>query len=478
MHKKRENGLTKDIMKQLNEKLPTFLILPDSGSNDLKELKELKSKGVDVLVLDHHSMGEESEDAVIINPQICLDTYSNENLAAGGIVYKFLQALDDYYGINDADNYLTLVAVSAISDIMLTTEKETRYYINRGLSQINNPLIKHLAFKNIGHDKDVTMIGVSFKIANFINAIIRVGTQEEKEIIFRAMLGEEEIETRISKYRGVEREVTENLCEKSYRLMTNARGRQNRTKKKLTDEAIQYIEDNNLDKNAFIIVKLDDVPSGFSGLIASSIASAYYKNAVVLSWCNKENAYTGSLRNSPNASIKNVKSFLESVGLFDWIRGHEGAAGVKIKEDSLPKLDKTINSKLQFEKGESEIPVDFIISSKALTSDLIEEVASLEKHFGKGCEQPLFAIEGIKVDCDTITYGNVMKTNIGKIEIMSFSNHRGLQELTDKGNQTASITVVGELGVNEFMGKRTLQVKAESIRIDSHEEKSKFLFQF
>src|SRR5690606_30829786 len=104
------------------------------------------------------------------------------------------------------NNYLDLVACSSIADSMDITEKETRYYVYEGLKKLNNPFLKHLAFKNIGHNKEVYPLRVSFKMANYINAVIRAGDMNDKETMVRAMLGEESTVTRISKYRGVEKE--------------------------------------------------------------------------------------------------------------------------------------------------------------------------------------------------------------------------------------------------------------------------------
>lgn len=466
MHESRSNGLTDYMMKRLKNNKPDLLFMPDSGSNDHLQLKELSDLEVDVIILDHHiveSGASPCDSVVTVNPQLCLDTYPNENLAAGGIVYKFLQALDDYYNINDADSYLDLVAISTISDAMELTEKESRYYVYKGLGNIQNSFIKQLILKNADWAKEIHPTIVSFHISNFINATIRIGTVEEKETVFRALLNEEDTTSRISKYRGVERVVVETLAEQAYRLCVNARGRQNRRKAKLYEEAVAQIEENQLDQNIFIVVKLDDVPSGFSGLVAMSIASSYRKPAIVVSK-GKDGLYTGSLRGNSSSPVENIKSFLLETELFEFIRGHEAAAGLAVTEENLAKLDKAINSKLQFEKSSKPIEVDFEIHSSSLTTSLIEEVEGYAKHFGKGCEEILFAITDVEVNCSDITFGNTQKFSKGNIEIMSFSVDNRFQSLASEG-KSAKITIIGTLGLNRFLGKVTHQVKAEAFDI-------------
>lgn len=79
-------------------------------SNDYKEHKILKERGTDVLVLDHHDAdGGESEDAIVVNNQLC--DYPNKSLCGAAVVYKFIQGIDAKYGNNLADNYLDLVSL-------------------------------------------------------------------------------------------------------------------------------------------------------------------------------------------------------------------------------------------------------------------------------------------------------------------------------------------------------------------------------
>lgn len=478
IHDKRVNGLTETMMKQIYELEVSLVIVPDAGSNDQSQIKELNEKGIDVIVLDHHSINEDTviEHGIIINPQLCLDTFPNPDFSGVGVTYKFLQALDNHYGFNGADEYLDLVSIGNISDSVSQVHPESRYYIYKGLANIKNPFFKELIKKNADWADEIYPMIVSWQLVNHLNAIIRMGTMEEKQTVFKAMLGEEDTITRISKYRGIEREVTETLPQQAVRLCSNARGRQNRLKKKLLDEAMQKVEEQGLHNNAFIILTLDEVPNGFSGFLAGDLAGTYRKPCLVLTWFEKDKTYNGSLRAYSGGSLQNVKSFLEELSLFEWIRGHEGAAGVSISEGNLRILDKAINKKLQFASN-SLIPVDFEISSKALTIDLVKEVASYDKHFGKNCEPPVFAITDVEIDCSTIQFSGIMKTATRGVELLSFNVDKRLEELADS-KKIAVVDLVGELGLNHFNGAVTPQVKITAIDIKQVREKPAFSFEF
>src|SRR5690606_29960535 len=108
IHEMRVNGLTEDMMNKIKKLNVDLVIIPDAGSNDQTQIKELNGLGIDVIVLDHHAIEEDTviEHGVIVNPQLCLDTYPNDALSGVGITYKFLQALDDFYGLNGANDFL------------------------------------------------------------------------------------------------------------------------------------------------------------------------------------------------------------------------------------------------------------------------------------------------------------------------------------------------------------------------------------
>ena len=137
IHTGKQHGITKDI--QIPDDID-LLIVPDAGSNQFEEHKELKDKGIDIIILDHHEAEEITQDAIIVNNQLC--NYPNKQLSGVAIVYKFLQALDDETWNSMADDYLDLVALGLIGDSMKVTEMETKYLIEKGLSKIRNKQFK------------------------------------------------------------------------------------------------------------------------------------------------------------------------------------------------------------------------------------------------------------------------------------------------------------------------------------------------
>ena len=166
-----------------------LVIIPDAGSNQYEEHKKLAEMGIDVLVIDHHESEHYSEHAIVINNQMC--DYPNKSLSGAGMVYKFLQRLDEFLDLNYADSFLDLAATGIVGDMMLLQDLETRYIVNYGLSHINNFGLKTLIKKqefSIGDINNISPNSISFYITPLINAIIRVGTMEEKETLFNSFI--------------------------------------------------------------------------------------------------------------------------------------------------------------------------------------------------------------------------------------------------------------------------------------------------
>lgn len=149
--------------------------------------KKLKERGIDVLVIDHHEAEKVSENAVIINNQLC--NYPTKSLSGVGMVYKFCQYFDFIMNTDYADYILDLVALGMIADMMDMRDFETRHLITRGLENIRNPFFHGMVEKNAySLGGDLTPMGVAFYVAPYVNATIRMGSPEEKKIMFESML--------------------------------------------------------------------------------------------------------------------------------------------------------------------------------------------------------------------------------------------------------------------------------------------------
>lgn len=304
-----------------------LVIIPDAGSNQYEEHKELSDRGIDVLVIDHHESEYYSDYAIVINNQMC--DYPNKSLSGAGVVYKFLQKLDEVLKIDYADLFLDLAATGIVGDMMLLQDLETRYIVSYGLSHINNFGLKTLIKKqefSIGDTNNISPNDISFYITPLINAIIRVGTMEEKETLFKSFISGQELVP--STKRGHKVGDTEVCAEQAARYGTNCRSRQN----KILDAGVDYlafkIQKEELNDNQIIFVRLDEeeeerIPSELTGLIAMKLVQKFGKPTIVTRLGN-DNEWSGSLRGLNNSDFSDFKKFCNDSNMFTFAEGRFG----------------------------------------------------------------------------------------------------------------------------------------------------------
>ena len=211
------HGLDDDIVISDDTKL---LIIPDAGTNDTEQCRELSEKGIDILILDHHESEEKNPYALIVNNQMS-DNYFNKDFCGAGVVYKFLQALDAETWNEFADDYLDLCALANISDVMDMRSFETRYITNLGLLNITNKCFQALIkAQDYSINGKVNIHNIQWYITPILNGMIRIGLSDEKELLFRAFIEKDEFfeyKKRATKNKPVET-IQESIYDRAARL--------------------------------------------------------------------------------------------------------------------------------------------------------------------------------------------------------------------------------------------------------------------
>lgn len=339
VHEHKQHGLSDKIdwLENINDHYELILV-PDAGSYDIEYHQRLMEMGCDVLCLDHHEQQYDEQgqpictnlpNTIIVNNQLSPE-YSNKSLCGAGVVYKFCEVLDDILGIQQAQNYLDLVALGEIADVMDRTTSETNYLMLTGLKQIKNKgfqtLLEAQSFslkeKAVYPYPNLTPIDVAFYIAPLINAITRVGTQTEKETMFYCFIEPERIVQ--STKRGAKIGDIETAASQTARVGANAKAKQNRIKEKAIDLIDFKIQKNNLLENNIILIEVDDednIPQELTGLVAMAVVSKYHKPCMI-GRRNDSNIIQGSIRSDSNFNgLPSFKAFLEQSNLIDYAAG-------------------------------------------------------------------------------------------------------------------------------------------------------------
>lgn len=467
------------------DKIPagtTLVIAPDSSSNEYDIHKELKKQGIDVLVLDHHEADQVSQYACVVNNQLC--DYPNKTLSGVGIVYKLCQRIDEIMGEQHADNFLDLVSTGLIGDMMDIRNMETRYLISCGFNSLRNPFVKGMTNKNSYSLKgELTPIGVAFYIVPLVNAVTRVGTQDEKQVLFDSMLEWKAYKLVPSTKRGCSGQ-EEQLIEQALRVCTNVKSRQTR----LQDAAVETIErliaDAGLLEHKLLIVCLDEahkIDPGITGLIANKLMAKYQRPVALLNKFEREDGvyYSGSARGYDKSRMKDFRSFVLESELSVLAQGHANAFGISFKEENIPLFLEYSDKKLADFDFTPSYRVDYIGRPQTFNPQIILDLGEHKELWGQNMEEPLIAIEHIQVTKDMVTLMSRDKNPTLKIQLpngVSCIKFKSSEEeyeefLTEQGCVT--INLVGKPEVNRYYSSITPQLIITDYEIIN---KQKFYF--
>lgn len=491
IHEHKQHGLEDKTDWFINEEQYDLIILPDAGSFDGKFMQQLQEIGTEVLVLDHHSLPEDYDmeketpsNTTVINNQLS-PNYPNKSLCGAGVTYKFCEVLDDILGINLAYEFIDLAALGEIADVMNRCDVETNYIIMEGLRNIKNEGLMTLIEAQSYSLKEraqypyngLTPIDIAFYIAPLINAIIRVGSLQEKETLFYCFTDPNKVVK--STKRGAKPEDTETASEQTARVGANAKARQNKIKERALDLIDFKIQKENLNENNIIIVELeeeDKIPQEMTGLIAMAVVSKYGKPCMI-GRKNSLGNVQGSIRSDGNfAGLPSFKKFLEESQLMNFVAGHDNSAGWGIKEDNLEELLEYANKNLNDEDFSSSYLIDYIF--KADEKELIPvgmEIASCPELFGNG-------IDEVKVIITDIPLSNILIMGADKSSIKISSNYVDYIKFKDldfieeiMNNRQKKITIKGKFNLNNWQNHKSLQVFIEDYDFQE-EDDSRFDF--
>lgn len=474
------NGKMHGINPALIPPETTLVIAPDSSSNDYDIHKMLHNKGVEVLVLDHHQAEKISEYACIVNNQLC--DYPTKSLSGVGVVYKLCQFIDSLLPASEqkANQFLDMVAVGLVGDMMDLRDFETHYLVQTGLSQLQNPFIKGMAEKNhyqLGDNP--TPIGVAFYIVPLINSITRVGTLEEKTLLFESMLNWKAFDLVPSTKRGCAGQ-QETRLDQSLRTCTNVKNRQTRNQDAAVEQVKSIIKENNLLDHKILLVKLEH-PSfdrGITGLIANKLMAEYQRPVALLVEVDEDGkkAWSGSARGYEKSKLNDFRGFCRDSGLIYLAEGHPNAFGFGILDENFDAFVEYADTTLKDIEFSPSYKVDFIHSANDIRPKEILELGNMKNLWGQNVDEPLIAVEHLSITKDMITLMSRDRHPTLKIQLsngvtcIKFKSSEEELESLFSENGCVTINLVGKAEVNKYFNSVTPQLIIQNYEIVNRQE--------
>ena len=473
-HENKAHGLTPQIMEKLTVIDYSLIFVPDAGSSDFDEHRIINELGKDVIILDHHECDKYSEHAIVVNNQLSKRT-TNKSLTGVGMVYKFCKMLDEHFGVNYADDYLDIFALGMIADVSDLKNCESRYLVLKGLEQIQNGTNKNEFIKKLYKNKTysmnnkVSISNVAFYMCPAVNAIIRGGTMEEKDLLFRAFCGDDsEVEYKkeslplsdvvVKLYGGLKRK-QDKIVEDSVKILSN------------------QIEEYELNKCEIMIVNGSEIEdSTYNRIIVNKLADKYKRHCILLR--EKDGGkYLGSATGIKNKELSDLRQWCKDTNLFELAEGHALAHGVIIHKKNIDKLYEII---YQIETSDELLyDVDMILNEKILTQNLVFSVAQLSEVWGNGIEEPMFALEDIKLATKDIQLiganKNTLKFKFKDVDFIKFKvDETTMNELYSL--DYIKLTIIGKFKMNSFGSKVSPQIQVEDFMFEECEKVNSFRF--
>jgi len=418
----------------------SLIISVDCGITAISEVEFAKSIGVDMIITDHHEVGEEIPDAVaVINPKRADDGYPFSKLSGVGVAYKLVCAL----GIDEhKEEYVAFTALGTLAD-MMPVVGENRKLIIEGMKYIKQGVnlgLSQLMLKaGVSHNR-FNSFSLSFVIAPRMNA---AGRLESAETALKLLLEDDEYTAGI---------IAEKLC-----VLNKMR---QETEAKIFKQAVERLEGNSSYKNDKVIVLYDESwHQGVIGIVAAKITEKYEKPAILFTSANGNGK--GSGRSVSGFSIH--KAVSECSDLLTKFGGHEYAVGLGIEVEKIEDFRRKINevaSEITLEPR--SLVIDSELYEDEISFDTFEQISSIEP-FGEGNPQPIFLIRDMK-----LAYMRVVGEKHTRISFKkSAYSYDGIfynntpnsldVQLGDK------VDVVFTLSINEYNGTENLQIVVKDI---------------
>lgn len=461
IHKGKAHGLSEfvDVMCEDDSKL---VIIPDAGSGDSKECEKLIKSGKDVIILDHHSIDASDNPAIVVNNQLS-NKVTDKAMTGVGITYKFTKLLDEYYGVNYADDYLDLVALGMIGDRADAVNLQTRYLILKGLEQIRNKVNKNKLISILvdaqmySMNNKITINGIGFYVCPLMNSMIRLGEYEDKCYMFEALCNSDKMLDRKVRGKGVV-----NMTIQEYVL--KACQSSNRKQKKITEDSAaalsEEIKQFNLNKLPILVCNAkDNVDSNSTGLIANRLADQYQRPCLLMR--RKGDVCRGSGRGSDKCEILNFNQWCKDTGLFNKVEGHPNAFGCEIYFENTNKLFSLLSTMRKID--EPTYHVYNVYEANQIHDQIIKNVAKWDGIWGNTISEPIFLIKNIPCNKYNLY---LLGSKQNRIEF-TYHNIKFIKQT--KGSSLASqykeIIDIGDNVEFDIVGRFSIDYKTKSAQV-------------
>ena len=365
----------------------SLIITLDCGIKAVEKVLHGKNSGIDFIVCDHHTPGEELPDAIILNPKQKDCQYPFKELCGCGVGFKLAQALNDSFALpfSEVEHLLDLVMVAIGAD-MVSVMGENRILAYHGLRKLNEaPRAGFNVLLELANRKPpLTVTDVVFTIAPRINAAGRIKTGNKAVQLL--------LSTTIAEAQSIGKEINNYNSERKI------------IEKEITEEALGFIDINEDYKSHFVTVLFKkDWHKGVVGIVASRLIEKHYKPTIVLT--ESKGKAVGSVRSIKGFNV--YEALQECSQYLIQFGGHKYAAGLTMEIDNIEPfrlafnevVKRKLDEKIQVDELEIADEIEFRDIFLTETNGIPKFLRILKQFapFGPDNMKPVFVSKNVRV---------------------------------------------------------------------------------
>ena len=439
-------GLSDEALERCLAERPGLLVTCDCGSSDHERVAKASASGVDVIVVDHHLVPEETLPAfAFLNPHRPECGFAFKGLCSAGLAFSLGAALrSDMNAELDLRAWLDLVAIGTIADVAPLTG-DNRRLVRAGLKTLGSPnarpalqALRQAA--KIPESAPLTARDVAFRFSPRLNAPGRLGIADLTLRFLSAKTPKEAW--------GLLQEVEAQNDER--KALANRASEEARA---------QVFELYGETPEEGVVVASDAWHRGIVGIVAARLVDTFGVPAVAIAFDGEDGH--GSARTTPGFDVYRALERCAS-DLSAW-GGHRAAAGLSLPKRALDPFRASFLQATQgAELGEPHKAAVDVALGGAFRVPSVEDLQRLGP-FGEGYPVPTFLVDAHVVEATGVGEGRThgkLKLQVGQDSVRAFAP--GLFSRIE-GQDT--LRLIGEFQPDHWMGGRSVELLVKDVLV-------------
>ncbi len=464
-------GMNADMVDEAAQDGISLILTCDNGVSSYDAVERAKEKNIPVIVSDHHEVPQPLIEAdVVIDAKQPDCEYPYKELCGAGVAYKIVCALqcclETYLPQADRtasaslleQELLVFAGIATIADVVSLTG-ENRIIAKEGIKRIketeNTGLLALIRARNL-EPSQIVSYHIGFIIAPCINSAGRL----------------QDAELALDLFESSDRQEAETIA---YRLSALNEERKSMTavQTHIAQGIVKEIEERQGSLPKVLVLYLPEAHESIAGIIAGRLKEDYARPVLVLT--NAEDGIKGSGRSV--TAYPMIEELRKHSTLFAKLGGHAKAAGFTLNKGVTPEqVEQELNQSCELteEMLQEKIWIDMQLPFAYVSEGFIQELCRLEP-FGIGNERPVFAEKNLRVHKVLVLGKNnqVLKLELEDasgmiLEAIRYGSEEQIAKEADcliegkeKEGDDYRISILYYPGINEFRGRRTVQLRIQ-----------------